>query len=81
MLLFLPLFLGPLFLVSPPVDNSEGPTFPFAAFRVIGIVMPLIQVVLTYIAVVIGCWAYNLLAPRIGGLEFEVDLEQVERAA
>jgi hypothetical protein len=65
-LLLVPFGCVLLFLPSP----SNNPTL-----RITGIVYlfgPLLEAVIGFIFTVIGCWIYNLLAPRIGGVEFEL---------
>lgn len=36
------------------------------------VLMPLIYWVVLYIGYVVGCWVYNLIAARVGGIELEL---------
>ncbi|WP_068466800.1 hypothetical protein [Candidatus Protochlamydia phocaeensis] len=36
------------------------------------VLMPFIYWIVLYIGYVVGCWVYNLIAARVGGIEFEL---------
>ena len=41
----------------------------------VGLLMPLLYAVISYVMVWIVCWVYNLIAPRVGGIRIEVERE------
>jgi uncharacterized membrane protein YhdT len=60
------IFVLPFLLLASFAGPGRG-GFPFWLV----IVMPVVYLVMTYIMMAIMGWIYNMLAPKIGGLEFE----------
>ncbi|KID56602.1 hypothetical protein JF50_11745 [Pseudoalteromonas luteoviolacea] len=64
---FLPLFF---FFLDPGLQTSDGEqisNFPFLFFAL----APILYGVMFYFMQRIFCWAYNLVAKKVGGFEFE----------
>jgi hypothetical protein len=54
------------------VSNASGHpvgNFPFVTML---IVVPVFGTIFSFIGVAFGCWLYNLVAPHIGGITFEL---------
>ncbi len=47
-------------------------------FAIVMVVMPIIGAIFSFVGVAIACWVYNLIAPSIGGIAFELDSAQRE---
>lgn len=58
----------PLMLLSASFNPKGLP-----ALTGVGVLMPLLYAVMSYVMVWIGCWMYNLIAPRVGGIQIEVE--------
>lgn len=55
------------------VSNASGHpagNFPFVTML---IVVPVFGTIFSFIGVAFGCWLYNLVAPHIGGITFELN--------
>ncbi len=53
------------------VSNAAGHgNFPFVTML---IVVPVFGTIFSFIGVAFGCWLYNVLAPHIGGITFELN--------
>ena len=66
------LFFVPFFLLSialPTLGRSTGGVAGMGVF----VLMPLVYAATTYVATWVGCWLYNLLAPRLGGIQIDVE--------
>jgi len=75
------LFMVPFALMTSLMPSPMGPdgrpvnvVFPFGMMIFI---MPIIQGVFCYIMIRIGCWVYNKLFGKIGGIEFEFEEKNV----
>jgi len=70
------LFIIPFILMSMlapmPVDPN-GNEVGFGSFRMIFLIMPIFQGLMGYIVLRLGMWIYNKIAPRTGGIEFELE--------
>ncbi len=58
------------------VSNASGHpvgNFPFVTML---IVVPVLGTIFSFIGVAFGCWLYNLVAPHIGGITFELNPRQ-----
>ena len=55
------------------VSNASG--HPVGNFPLVTmlIVVPVFGTIVSFIAVALGCWLYNLVAPHIGGITFELN--------
>ncbi len=56
-------------VVSPASGHPVG-NFPFVTML---IVVPVFGTIFSFIGVAFGCWLYNLIAPHIGGITFELN--------
>jgi hypothetical protein len=63
--------LSSLVMVIPfmLIVSMGAPEGAFPLFMLF--VFPLMYLVLGYVMIAIGCWLYNWIAKRMGGLEFE----------
>jgi hypothetical protein len=55
------------------VTNASGHpvgNFPFVTML---IVVPVFGTIFSFIGVAFGCWLYNLVAPHIGGISFQLN--------
>jgi hypothetical protein len=55
------------------VSNASGHpvgSFPFVTML---IVVPVFGTIFSFIGAAFGCWLYNLVAPHIGGIAFELN--------
>jgi hypothetical protein len=59
----------PLALFSPALSEASGEPQPGWGFFLL---MPFAYACAALIFVPIGCWIYNLVAARLGGIEFSV---------
>ena len=48
-----------------------GPRRP-PHMAIVMIMMPIIGAIFSFITIAISCWVYNLIAPSIGGIAFEL---------
>ena len=48
-----------------------GPRRP-PHIAIVVVVMPIVGAIFSFISVAISCWVYNLIAPHIGGIAFEL---------
>lgn len=48
-----------------------GPRRP-PHFAIVLVIMPIVGAIFSFIGVAISCWVYNQIAPRIGGIAFEL---------
>lgn len=65
-------FFVPFFLLSlglPTFGTRSGGGAGMGFF----VLMPLIYGAMTYVFTWVGCWLYNLLAPRLGGIQIDVE--------
>ncbi|MCW8833076.1 MAG: hypothetical protein OQK09_16025 [Colwellia sp.] len=62
-------------MLAPTPIGAEGNTISSGAFSGIFLIMPIFQGIFGYIMMRLGLWIYNMLTPRIGGIEF--DFEEV----
>lgn len=64
---FVPI-IGIQMATMPSHDGQGNPIdFPYMMFAI----FPVFYLVFGYISVAIGCWIYNKLSPKIGGIEYE----------
>ena len=61
-----------VFVVMGHRAGQPGRNPPFVLMI---IVLPVFGTIFSFIAVAIGCWLYNLVAPHIGGITFELNPE------
>ncbi|MEX0899834.1 MAG: hypothetical protein WD081_03995 [Gammaproteobacteria bacterium] len=61
------LVLMPVFLLMAIAGGDE--TFPLWLV----LVFPVFYLVMGYIWTALSCWIYNLLAPHVGGFEYEAE--------
>ena len=59
----------PLALLSPLMEEASGEPRPGWIFF---LVLPFVYAIAALIFVPIGCWIYNLVASRLGGIQFDV---------
>ncbi|WP_156820731.1 hypothetical protein [Dasania marina] len=59
--------------LAPTPAAPNGSEIPMGIFSGMFILMPVFQGIMGYIMVRIGLWIYNLLSPKIGGIEFEYE--------
>jgi hypothetical protein len=60
------------FFIGPEIETPNGesmPRFPFLFFAL----APLFYGVMFYLMQRLFCWAYNIVAKRFGGFEFETE--------
>lgn len=60
------------FFMMPEMETGNGevmPNFPFLFFAL----APVFYGVMFYFMQRLFCWAYNIVAKRVGGFEFETD--------
>ncbi len=57
-------------MVVSPASGHPGGNFPFVLMF---IVVPVFGTIFSFIGVAFGCWLYNVLAPHIGGITFELN--------
>ncbi|MGB9379178.1 hypothetical protein [Candidatus Binatus sp.] len=49
-----------------------GPRRP-PHMAIVLVVMPIVGAIFSFIGVAISCWVYNMIAPRIGGIAFDLE--------
>ena len=67
------IFVIPFILISMLSPAPENSDFPTIGFSLVFLIMPIFQGLMGYIMVRFGLWVYNLLSPKIGGIEFEYE--------
>jgi hypothetical protein len=70
------LILLPILLVATMV-GEDGPGIGLG----LALFLPVLYGIFGYIFVAIGCWLYNLVASRLGGIELEVRTESGDTLA
>lgn len=56
-------------IMMPEHDMAGNPVeVPYGLLGLMGV----FYLVFGYLSIALGCWLYNLMTPKIGGLEFEI---------
>jgi hypothetical protein len=59
-------------LVFTTMGQASGHPGPKPPFVLMIIVLPIFGTIFSFIGVAFGCWLYNVIAPHIGGIAFEL---------
>ena len=70
LIFFIPFSLIALLMPGPVGPDGQPVSMGFP-FGIMFIVMPIVQAILGYLVVLFGCWIYNKMYGKIGGIEFE----------
>lgn len=52
--------------------HSDGTANEHGSALLLYLLLPILYLLLTYLSVIVGCFIYNLIAGRLGGIEFEL---------
>lgn len=59
--------------------QSDGTLIEHGPPAIAYLALPIIYLLVTYLSVLVGCFIYNVLAKRLGGIEFEfVEMEKAQ---
>lgn len=60
-------------MLIPSLVDANGNDIATGSFGVVFLIMPILQGMMGYVMMRVGLWVYNKIAPRTGGIEFELE--------